>query len=370
MRILLVGFVLCCTVLAWVTVSELLSAPDLSAPERPASASSSPAATNPPLIRDQSEPMTTRPLLTTAPVDTATARQTPPELAHYASSASLPSVPPHAAKPRPIASRTPATAPETTTGQIHWAAPGSGAGSELGRALSDLAKYPHSRAALDEAIAASRRAGKPDTLLVVLQRGVERFPTDLDLRSAYATELMRQSLWTQAATQLDHILTSAPDDARAWFNLAICQQAAGRLDAARKAWDAFVARDPQQTDAYAYRGQVLLDLREWPAALADFERVLASQPNSPDAHLNAALAYVQLGRHDQALAHARQAVALAGTEPTVLNHAARIAMDACAADGPHSPGCRLAADYARRSLAIAPDQPAIRALLHAATDQP
>jgi tetratricopeptide (TPR) repeat protein len=45
----------------------------------------------------------------------------------------------------------------------------------------------------------------------------------------------------------------------------------------------------------------------WPAAKAEYDRALELNPNLPDAHLAYEIYLATLGRHDEAIAHARQA---------------------------------------------------------------
>ena len=328
---LLVGFIVCCGLLAAVTIPQLFWPPAV--PEQGAAlrTASPHAPAGSPAGADQ-------PVEAGGDGDGGTSGETPDPPLGAGMSGETPD-------PPLKAERT-----ETKEGAVHWVERGDDAPDGVARALADVAAYPQSRAALDEALRVLSHADRPAELLALLSSGVRRFPADRHLRSAYAGELMKQRLWVQAIAQLRQALAMAPDDARTWFNLAVCQQAAGQLGVARRSWDRAIALDPQQTDAYAYRGQVLLDLRAWSAALADFERVAVDQPDATDARLNAALALVQLGRFEEALERAAQAVQRAGDDAAVLDHAAHIARDACAISGGRA--CRLADEYAARAAAI------------------
>jgi tetratricopeptide (TPR) repeat protein len=66
--------------------------------------------------------------------------------------------------------------------------------------------------------------------------------------------------------------------------------------------------DPNSASAHATMGDVaLLFDWQWPAAKAEYDRALELNPNLPDAHLAYEIYLATLGRHDEAIAHARQA---------------------------------------------------------------
>ena len=66
--------------------------------------------------------------------------------------------------------------------------------------------------------------------------------------------------------------------------------------------------DPNSASAHATRGDVaLLFDWDWAAAKAEYDRALQLNPNLPEAHLAYEIYLATLGRHDEAMAHARQA---------------------------------------------------------------
>ena len=66
--------------------------------------------------------------------------------------------------------------------------------------------------------------------------------------------------------------------------------------------------DPNLATAHATMGdtRLLVDWN-WPAAKAEYDRALEINPNLPEAHLGYEIYFATLGRHDEAIAHARQA---------------------------------------------------------------
>ncbi len=66
--------------------------------------------------------------------------------------------------------------------------------------------------------------------------------------------------------------------------------------------------DPNSATAHATRGDVaLLFDWDWPAAKVEYDRALELNPNLAEAHLAYEIYLATLGRHDEAMAHARQA---------------------------------------------------------------
>jgi TolB-like protein/DNA-binding winged helix-turn-helix (wHTH) protein/Tfp pilus assembly protein PilF len=66
--------------------------------------------------------------------------------------------------------------------------------------------------------------------------------------------------------------------------------------------------DPNLATAHVTMGDThLLVDWNWAAAKAEYDRALALNPNLPEAHLGYEIYYATLGRHDEAVAHARQA---------------------------------------------------------------
>src|SRR5215469_9106563 len=66
--------------------------------------------------------------------------------------------------------------------------------------------------------------------------------------------------------------------------------------------------DPNLATAHVTMGDThLLVDWNWPSAKAEYDRALEINPNLPEAHLGYEIYFATLGRHDEAIAHARQA---------------------------------------------------------------
>lgn len=232
----------------------------------------------------------------------------------------------------------------------------------LEQARAALRAAPDSEAALRDIWAAAAELERWWEAAAALERLTELHPDDVALGFERGVVLLRLRRTVEAVPVLRAVVAARPDHARAWFNLAVAHQAAGHLGEARAAWDRALALAPS-AEAHAQRGQVLLDLGEWAAAAADFEAVLAREPDAPDAVLNLALALARLGRADAARERLAAFVERHPRHVPALNRLAELAWAACEAAGTATGGCPEAAAWCRRSLAVAADQPEVAALL-------
>lgn len=258
------------------------------------------------------------------------------------------------------------------TSDVRWAGEPERRRAEerLAAARAVLADDPDHPQALRDACAALatlHRWGEVADLLARLRR---LDPENDALTFEHAVALMRQRRWMEGLPLLKQLVERHPDDRRAWFNLAVSHQAVGHLADARNAWDHVITlrSDPA---ALARRGEVLLDLREWAAAAADFQAVVAAQPESADAGLNLALAWWRGGRLSEARDLLRSFHERHPRHVSILNRLAEMAWAACQSDpAQHGPDCHEAVAWWRQSLEIDPDQPAVRAQLETAERGP
>jgi predicted Zn-dependent protease len=163
-----------------------------------------------------------------------------------------------------------------------------------------LADDPYNQTALEAALELARRLEWPNEACDLLVRLVRLRPDDVALRFELAVQLMRLERWIEALSQLRFVVERQPDNAHAWYNLAIAHQALGHLRDARATWDRVIELLPANPDAYAHRGELLLDLSAWQAAATDFETTLRIEPGSLDATMNLSLALTELGRVHEA----------------------------------------------------------------------
>ena len=94
--------------------------------------------------------------------------------------------------------------------------------------------------------------------------------------------------------------------------------ARGDAAAAREAFEAALALDPDQPEARFNLANLILEAGDLELAVAEFRRVLQSAPDFADAHYNLAVALERLGGRAQARAHLEHYLAL---EPTTSSWA-------------------------------------------------
>lgn len=101
----------------------------------------------------------------------------------------------------------------------------------------------------------------------------------------------------------------------------------GRPEAALEEFDRVLAREPDNTEALRGRGLALCALDRYEEALDSFQRLLALDPDNPTAHGSAACVLLQLGRADEAL-HAANAMLQRQPDHPLGHTAAALAMAA------------------------------------------
>ncbi len=259
----------------------------------------------------------------------------------------------------------PAREPTTRTA-VRWADDENNSAElrKLRAARAALADDPYRRVALHDEFEALRELGRWDEARITLARLIEFDPQDTDLRFAQACVLLRLSRWLHAIDALQAVVRAQPEHARAWYNLATAHQRLGRLREARHAWDRVVTLTPEAPDAFAHRGEILLDLREWAAAAEDFRAALQRDPEAADVAINLARACRKLNRLGEAHASLLAVVTRNPRHVPALNSLAELAWEAySAATEANEQHRRDAISWWRRSLAVDPQQPTIETLL-------
>ena len=158
------------------------------------------------------------------------------------------------------------------------------------------------------------------------------------LRGRYLAEQIHEASMRQAQVRLENAVRIAPDFADAWVALGdvyrfrtgrgqMDQQQGLRLahEAAAKA----LAIDPENPGAYVLRGRIASDFDwDWQSADADFQMAARLDPSSPHALRGAAGLAQTLGRPDEALRMAQEAVLLDPVSVPVLQNLALIQLNA------------------------------------------
>ncbi len=226
-----------------------------------------------------------------------------------------------------------------------------------------------SDAALREALAVALRCEWWNEARDVLERLIERSPSDSSLRGECGALLLRMNRPVEALLHLADAARLSPQDYEVRYNLAVAHQMLGHLVEAEREWTRVIESGAARTDALLHRAETYLDLGEWARAEADYRAALALDDAPGEARLNLALALLRQDRFDEA----RECVAYILREQPqhvpALNRTAQIAWEAYLRD-PTNAADRLSECLraCARSLEIDPMQSEIASLMKSAVD--
>ncbi len=238
------------------------------------------------------------------------------------------------------------------------------AARRLAAARETLDREPYHETALRDAIDAAGELQDWDAVDEFLMRLIELYPGDAALHAQQGIVRLRLRRFTAAVRTLERAVQIDETRAEAWFNLAVAHQSLGHLADARRCWDRTIELAPS-TVAHAQRGTILLDLKLWHEAAADFEAVLREEPDAADAVLNLALALENSGREDSARSRLMSFVQRRPRAVAVLNRLAELDWDACEQRADEQ-ACARVIVWCKRSLVVDADQPGVQALLELA----
>jgi tetratricopeptide (TPR) repeat protein len=183
-------------------------------------------------------------------------------------------------------------------------------------------------------------------------------PENPILRNSLATLLAARGRKEEALAEVDRALASQPDWPVALGNKATLLFEMGRMPEARKAYERWVAVEPDNVESRLGYALVLLQAQDAGAASAQFEAVLKRDPKNLRAHVALGEGCLRRGDLGCAASHLEAAVASEGKVPRAWNSLGEVYLRQGHPD-------RAAAAF-KRSLAIDPSQPEVRARLAAA----
>ena len=178
----------------------------------------------------------------------------------------------------------------------------------LAQLLADAARCGAPPQAIDAALAAVTRRSdgvQVRAALVDAALTLENVPANMQL--ALGTSAATAGDFQAAEQLLRRATAAAPEEGSAWNNLAWVLAAEGddaQLAEARDAAARAVELSPESASFRETRGQVLVKLEQWEAAIADLEYALNGLPDSKPTHAALAKAYAAVGQTDLAAAHA------------------------------------------------------------------
>jgi tetratricopeptide (TPR) repeat protein len=131
----------------------------------------------------------------------------------------------------------------------------------------------------------------------------------------------RSRQWQDAITLLQGHLARHPDSLQALYSLGAAADSAGRRGLAEETFRRILAVDPNSPDAMNYVGYSWAERGEnLEEALSLIEKAVALAPDNGAYVDSLGWVYFQLGRHEEALTHLRRAAQLLPTNSVILEH--------------------------------------------------
>lgn len=103
-----------------------------------------------------------------------------------------------------------------------------------------------------------------------------------------------------ADSLLADTIRKRPGNARAWYNLGVVRQEAGRLDEALQAYTRSIELNPSDPKALSNRALIHFQRSQWGSALADLNRWIEVNPTSSEARARRGEIWRQLGDFERA----------------------------------------------------------------------
>lgn len=117
-------------------------------------------------------------------------------------------------------------------------------------------------------------------------RDLEKAPRDSGLRLRLAGIRREMGRSADALAAVQEVLQRAPDDVAAWFELGLCHEKGGNVEAAERAYGEALQRDPGHGGAHLQFGSMIAPRGRTKEAIVHFEAALRALPNVPLLHCN------------------------------------------------------------------------------------
>ena len=154
---------------------------------------------------------------------------------------------------------------------------------------------------------ANERTGDHAGAERAFRRGLELAPNDPEILNALGWTLFQEGRTTEAVAEYERAVSADPRHAKTHNNLALALVELGRLDEAASHFRTSLDIAPK-AEIWSDYGFTMARLGKPQEALAAYAKALELDPACPSAHLNLAVAAIQLGRLADAEAHYRQAL--------------------------------------------------------------
>ena len=168
---------------------------------------------------------------------------------------------------------------------------------KLEKVLEEQPKMPIAEMQLGMAWA---RLKNYEKALAPLQNAIQALPDSAMAHYELGLALYETGDWKGAAPQFEEAVAQAPRWADAHFSLASVYARIDRVPEAMQELDTALKLNPDHYRANLLRGRILSLQGDAAGALANLQKATTVQPDSREAHLFLAEAYMQLGQSDKA----------------------------------------------------------------------
>ncbi len=189
-----------------------------------------------------------------------------------------------------------------------------------------LAHDPQSWAALNNVGSCLLNQGDYEQAMSYFRQAIRLIPRDAMPRVNLGLALLKQRQFDEAAAELRRALECSEtpqEQAAAWRLLGTTQSEQSHYDDALESYGKAIALQPTSA-AYVNRGRVHVNRGDTAAAIADFDKALALQPETTEALLLRATLLAQGGKFDRALADLQSVRASVGDNPELLAQLAAV----------------------------------------------
>jgi len=152
--------------------------------------------------------------------------------------------------------------------------------------------------------------GRVDDALASYERVLELRPNHRGARAELANLLFERGDYGGAATNLQELLRTAPDEVDHWLKRAAVLLAEGKATESTLVYNAVLEGDPGNLTASLALGDLLLAMGDVDAADREYTRALQHHPDDPEAHLKKGLLLNRQGRWGAAIQLFNRAISL------------------------------------------------------------
>jgi tetratricopeptide (TPR) repeat protein len=141
-------------------------------------------------------------------------------------------------------------------------------------------------------------------------RSVEKSELTFSLRFLEGLELLKAEKYLEALEMFDAALAEDESNSDAWYNRGVSLDNLGRYEEAIASYDRAVSINPDDHEAWNNRGVSLDKLGRYEEAIASYDRAISINPDYHQAWFNRGNSLDKLGRHEEAISSYDRAVSI------------------------------------------------------------